>query len=109
MRCEALDELEEFALLIRHCVATLLSHCRCASASPGATKMAYFVGLPSPMGFQEGRCTAMKRSDRFDERGGCEGRLGRDDMTESEMLNSFDMSRSRYFSLNAMHDANQVL
>ena len=36
----------------------------------------------------------MKRSDRFDERGGCEGRLGWDDMTESEMLNSFDMSRS---------------
>ena len=32
----------------------------------------------------------MKRCDRSDERGG----LGWDETTESEMLNSFDMSRS---------------
>ena len=56
MRCEALDKLEEFVLLIRHCfclqlgVATLLSHCRCASASPGCNKDGVFCGIVFPSG-----------------------------------------------------------
>jgi hypothetical protein len=83
MRCEALDELEEFALLMRHyCllmgVATSLSRGCCASASPACNEddgsnvgiWLCSVGSSSPMGFREGRCTAMKRSDRSDERGG---------------------------------------
>ncbi len=83
MRWEALDELEESALLMRHyCllmgVATSLSRGRCASASPacdenGGSNVGIWlcsVVSSSPMGFREGRCTAMKRSDRSDERGG---------------------------------------
>jgi hypothetical protein len=83
MRCEALDELEEFALLMRHyCllmgIATTLSHGRCAWALPaynkdGGSNVGMWlcsVGSSFLMGFQEGRCTAMKRSDWSDERGG---------------------------------------
>ena len=56
MRCKALDELEEFALLKRHCfcllmgVATLLSHGHCASASPGCDKDGIFCGTVFPDG-----------------------------------------------------------
>jgi len=56
MWCEALDELEEFALLIRHCfcllmgVATLLSHGRCASESPGCDEDGIFRGIVFPDG-----------------------------------------------------------
>jgi hypothetical protein len=83
MQCEALDKLEEFLLLMRHyCllmgIATLLSRGRCASALPGwdedgGSNVGIWlcsVGSSSPMGFREGQCTAMKRSDRSDERGG---------------------------------------
>ena len=56
MRCEALDKLEEFALLIRHCfcllmgIATLLSHGHCASMSPGCNKDGIFCGIVFPDG-----------------------------------------------------------
>ena len=56
IRCEALDKLEEFALLIRHCfcllmgVATLLSHGRRASASPGCDEDGIFRGIIFPDG-----------------------------------------------------------
>ena len=54
MRCKALDELEEFALLIRHCfcllMGVLLSHGRCASASPGCDEDGIFRGMVLPDG-----------------------------------------------------------
>ncbi len=79
MQFKALDELEEFALLMRHyCllmgVATSLSRGRCVSVLPacnedGGSNVGIWlcsVGSSSLMGFREGRCTAMKRSDRSD-------------------------------------------
>jgi hypothetical protein len=67
MRCKALDELEEFALLMRHyCllmgVAMLLSRGCCTLASlacneDGGSNVGIWLcsmGLSSPMGFQEG-------------------------------------------------------
>jgi hypothetical protein len=64
MRCEALDDLEEFALLMRHyCllmdIASSLSFGCCASASPACNKdggsnvgiWLCSVGSSSPMGF----------------------------------------------------------
>ncbi len=66
MRCKALDELEEFALLMRHyCllmgVAISLSRGRCTSVSPacdevGGSNIGIWLcsmGLSSPMGFRE--------------------------------------------------------
>jgi hypothetical protein len=56
MRCKALDELEEFSLLIRHCfcllmgVATLLSYGCCVSASPGCNEDGIFCGMVFPDG-----------------------------------------------------------
>lgn len=70
-RCEMLDELEEFVLLMRHyCLAVGVS---CAdddsggddksSNSPLAGEMLCFVGSDSPVGFVEGRCTVARRTE----------------------------------------------
>ena len=68
-RCEMLDELEEFVLLMRHyCLAVGVSTSKRGRDHENEDARRECVGYKlcevgkdSPVGFQEGRCTAMNR------------------------------------------------
>ena len=56
-RCEMLDELEEFVLLMRH-------YCFCVGVRANGTSVGYGlcgIGKNSLMGFQEGHCTSLAK------------------------------------------------
>jgi hypothetical protein len=64
-QCEMLDELEEFILLMKHyClvlgVATASSSSSSSTVNVGTQLCS--VGVDSPMGFSQGRCTIMKQN-----------------------------------------------
>jgi hypothetical protein len=57
---EMLDELEEFVLLMKHyCLALGVATASSSTINVGTQLCS--VGVDSPMGFSEGRCTVMKR------------------------------------------------
>lgn len=62
-RCEVLDELEEFVLLMKHYCFMVAVRCGGANGS-SETSVGYSlcsIGKDSLMGFQEGKCTSSKR------------------------------------------------
>lgn len=59
-RCEMLDELEEFMLLMRHYCLCVGVHCSGDRYKSAAATLCS-AGVDSPIGFQEGKCTIIHR------------------------------------------------
>lgn len=59
-RCEMLDELEEFILLMRHYCLCVGVHCSGDRYKSAAATLCT-AGMDSPIGFQAGKCTSVRR------------------------------------------------